>query len=276
MAPLVDVFNVGSGVATDVLTIARELQLLLGKTVSIDVSGKFRLGDIRHNVADLTKVQSVFGFKPSISIKEGLRRFVDWVKSEKIQTDRYEESLRESKAKGLLMSVTEKPGLVSVVVASYNHAKFIGKRMESLIHQTYQDMEILVIDDCSSDNSVEVLRRYENHPKVKLVLREKNGGWVTVSNQGIEMSSGEFVILANCDDDCEPRMIERLVAAMKIHPSAGIAFCRSLFVNDRDRLLGDDFAMRQRAFRVRCTSDTLLTGQQDGPLSAAFLCYSKP
>ena len=100
-APLVDVFNVGSGVASDVLTIASTLQQLLGETVPIEVSGNFRLGDIRHNVADLMKVQSVLGFKPSISIEEGLRQFVFWVKDEKIQPDRYEDSLMELSTKGL-------------------------------------------------------------------------------------------------------------------------------------------------------------------------------
>lgn len=157
------------------------------------------------------------------------------------------------------MSATVKPGLVSVVVASYNHAEFLDKRMESLINQTYQNIEILVIDDCSSDNSVGVLRKYESHPKVKLVIREKNGGWVTVSNQGIEMSSGEFVIFANCDDDCEPHMIERLVGALKIYPAAGIAFCRSLLVNEEDQVIGNDFDNRERSFLCRCSTDTLLT-----------------
>ena len=102
------------------------------------------------------------------------------------------------------MTGAVRPGLVSVVVASYNHAEFLEKRMESLINQTYSDLEMLVIDDCSPDNSLKVLRKYESHPKVKLVIRENNGGWVVVSNQGVEISSGEFVIFANCDDDCDP------------------------------------------------------------------------
>ena len=168
------------------------------------------------------------------------------------------------------MNNAVKSGLVSVVVASYNHAQFLDKRMESLINQTYQDVEILVIDDCSLDNSIEVLRRYESHPKVKLVIREENGGWVTVSNQGVDMSSGEFVIFANSDDDCEPRMIERLVAAMKIHPSAGIAFCRSLLVDENDQVIGDDFFSRERSFRSMCRTDTLLTGAE----MSRFLLYS--
>jgi dTDP-L-rhamnose 4-epimerase len=98
---LVDVFNVGSGVATDVLSIADTLQALMGVTVSTRVTGQFRLGDIRHNVADLSKVRNVLGFEPSVSIKEGLRQFVDWVFGENIQADRYEESLQELKVRGL-------------------------------------------------------------------------------------------------------------------------------------------------------------------------------
>lgn len=98
---IVDVFNVGAGVATDVLTIANTLQRLLGETVPTKVSGQFRVGDIRHNYADLTKVSRVLGFKPTVSIEEGLGRFVDWVKSEQIQVDRYEQSLEELKSKGL-------------------------------------------------------------------------------------------------------------------------------------------------------------------------------
>lgn len=100
-APLVDVFNVGSGVATDVVTIANTLQKLLGVTVPIKISGQFRLGDIRHNVADLTKIRKTLGFEPTVSIEEGLRRFVAWVKGEEIQVDRYEESLQELREKGL-------------------------------------------------------------------------------------------------------------------------------------------------------------------------------
>jgi dTDP-L-rhamnose 4-epimerase len=100
-AGLVDVFNVGSGVATDVLTIARKLHRSLGGGAEINVSGQYRAGDIRHNVADLTKVSRVLGFTPRVSIDEGLRRFVAWVQGERIENDRYEESLNELRGKEL-------------------------------------------------------------------------------------------------------------------------------------------------------------------------------
>ena len=161
-------------------------------------------------------------------------------------------------------------GLVSLVVASYNHAGFLARRMDSLVGQTYQDIEILVIDDCSPDNSVEILRRYEAHPKVRLVIREKNGGWVTVSNQGVDMSSGEFVLFANCDDDCDPRMVERLVNALQCNPSAGLAFCRSLMVDEDDQVLGDDFSIREPDFKRRCADDVMLSKAE----ASRFLLHS--
>jgi dTDP-L-rhamnose 4-epimerase len=98
---LVDVFNVGAGVATDVLTIANTLQELLDVNVPTTISGQFRVGDIRHNYADLSKVKKVFGFEPTVSIEQGLANFVDWVKTEQVQVDRYEQSLQELKSKGL-------------------------------------------------------------------------------------------------------------------------------------------------------------------------------
>lgn len=99
--PTVGVFNVGSGVATDVLTVAHTLQSLLGTTVPTEVSGRFRVGDIRHNVADLTRIRSTLGFEPKVTFEVGLRKFIDWVKGEPVQQDRYEQSISELKTKGL-------------------------------------------------------------------------------------------------------------------------------------------------------------------------------
>jgi dTDP-L-rhamnose 4-epimerase len=100
-APLVDVFNVGSGVATDVSSVAYMLRTYLGGNSEIAVSGQFRSGDIRHNLADLEKVSRMLGFKAKVSFEDGLGRFVDWVRSEQLANDRYEESLAELRAKGL-------------------------------------------------------------------------------------------------------------------------------------------------------------------------------
>lgn len=158
------------------------------------------------------------------------------------------------------MSVSGRTGLVSVIVASYNHAEYLAQRIDSLLAQTYRDFEIIVIEDVSHDNSLEVLRGYENNPLVELIVRERNGGWVKVSNQGIDLARGEFILFANCDDACQPQLVERLVAAMGANPSAGIAYCRSLLVDEHDCILGEDFATREAAFRRFCAADRLISG----------------
>lgn len=160
------------------------------------------------------------------------------------------------------MSGAVTPGLVSVVVASYNHATFLPQRMDSLLAQTYAAIEIIVIDDRSSDNSVDILRTYATNPRVTLIVREQNGGWVTVSNQGVGLARGQYVLFANCDDACEPTMIERLVDGMRRTPTAGISFCRSVLVDERGGVSGDDFSVREPAFRLRCATDTMLSGAE--------------
>jgi dTDP-L-rhamnose 4-epimerase len=99
--PITQVFNVGSGVATDVLTVAHTLRQLLGGSSEISVSGQYRVGDIRHNVADLSRISRVLGYRPSVPFAEGLDRFVAWVRDQPIPQDRYEASLEELHAKGL-------------------------------------------------------------------------------------------------------------------------------------------------------------------------------
>jgi dTDP-L-rhamnose 4-epimerase len=99
--PLVEFFNVGAGVAIDVLAIANTLQKLLDVTVPTAISGKFRVGDIRHNYADLTKIRKVLDFAPTVSFEQGLAKFVAWVKTEQVPVDQFEQSLNEMKSKGL-------------------------------------------------------------------------------------------------------------------------------------------------------------------------------
>lgn len=160
--------------------------------------------------------------------------------------------------------------LVSVIVASYNHANYLDKRMQSLLKQTYSNIEILVIDDCSPDNSLQVLRKYESDPRVKLIAREKNGGWVVVSNQGVDLANGKYVLFANCDDFCEPRMIERLVQGIEQGDNIGVSFCKSILVNENDVVIGDDFVVREAAFKRRCKESTII----DGIEMSRFLLHS--
>lgn len=95
------VFNVGTGVAIDVLTVAKKLCEKYGIDVPILVSGNYRLGDIRHNFADITQARLILGFEPRWSFTDGIEQFVKWVNQQKICKDMYEYSIDEMKKKGL-------------------------------------------------------------------------------------------------------------------------------------------------------------------------------
>jgi dTDP-L-rhamnose 4-epimerase len=96
------VFGIGSGVATDVLTVANTLVRSLGRDVPVVVTGAFRVGDIRHNVADLSKAQRLLGFAPRVGFASGIEQFANWVQTQEVATDGYEQSIKELAAKGLL------------------------------------------------------------------------------------------------------------------------------------------------------------------------------
>mgnify|MGYP001386325433 FL=1 len=94
--------NVGSGVSTTVLEVADRLKKLFNSKVDIKITGNFRLGDIRHNRADISKIKKILGFSPKVSFESGLKQYVDWVKKQKINADYYDYSIKEMKDKGLI------------------------------------------------------------------------------------------------------------------------------------------------------------------------------
>ena len=97
-----NIFNVGSGVSTRVLDVANTLKRLYNSEINITVSGKFRLGDIRHNFADLSKLKDILGFTPKYNFERGITEFVNWVKTQEVMEDKYEESIQQLKNKGLI------------------------------------------------------------------------------------------------------------------------------------------------------------------------------
>lgn len=94
-------FNVGSGEKIDVLTVANTLKEKYESNININVSGNYRLGDIRHNLGDLTKMRSLLGYEPKVKFTEGISNFVDWVEKQNVESDNYEASIEEMKKKGL-------------------------------------------------------------------------------------------------------------------------------------------------------------------------------
>jgi dTDP-L-rhamnose 4-epimerase len=96
-----EVFNIGSGVGTTVLTVANALKQNYQSDIEITISGNYRVGDIRHNVADLTKAKEKLNFDPQVTFSKGVEHFTAWVNNQAVEDDCYEDSISEMKEKGL-------------------------------------------------------------------------------------------------------------------------------------------------------------------------------
>jgi len=144
---------------------------------------------------------------------------------------------------------------VSIVTPSYNHARFLPDRVNSILGQTFQDFEWIIIDDCSTDGSQYVLRKLVgDDPRVTLLFHSQNMGMAATTREAIALSSGDYIYRAESDDACDVRFLERMVQVLDAHPQVGFAYCRGLHMDEDGNLWGglrqgkDDFVRRGTDF----------------------------
>lgn len=128
--------------------------------------------------------------------------------------------------------------LVSVIIANYNYAQFVGKAIESVLNQTNQKFEIVICDDGSSDDSCKVIESYIRHdPRINLI-RQENEGPASALNAAYAASNGQIVCLLDSDDAFESSKIEDVVSAFGKNPRAGFSIHRLQPVSAIDKNLG--------------------------------------
>ena len=118
--------------------------------------------------------------------------------------------------------------LVSVVIPTYNYAKFIAAAVDSVLAQTYRPLEVIVVDDGSTDDTQAVLAGYGN--RIKVILKS-NGGVSAARNAGIQAASGEFVALLDADDVWVPEKLHKQLDFFERHPDAGCIGCGIFFAD---------------------------------------------
>ncbi len=132
----------------------------------------------------------------------------------------------------------QKPG-VSVIVPNYNHAQFLPQRLECIFNQNYQDFEVILLDDASSDNSMEVLEKYVGRGDVQILRNEHNTGtpfkqWL----KGIDLARSEILWVAESDDLCAPEFLSTLLPAFN-DPEIKLAYANSHIIDEKDTVIGD-------------------------------------
>ena len=128
---------------------------------------------------------------------------------------------------------------VSVIVPNYNHARFLPKRIESILNQTFQDFELILLDDCSTDESRSILSSYASDPRVTVDSTRRIPAARSSSGTRVSgLARGKYVWIAESDDYADERLLERLVAVLDAEPEVVFVNCRSWRVDADGQLDG--------------------------------------
>lgn len=136
------------------------------------------------------------------------------------------------------MQISNNP-LVSVIIPNYNHARYLGERIESVLQQTYQNFEVIILDDCSPDGgaSKTVIEQYREHPHVSNIIynEENSGSTFKQWEKGISLAKGELVWIAESDDKCLPTLLDKLVGQFVKDENLALAFCKTVAFDDNGK-----------------------------------------
>jgi glycosyltransferase involved in cell wall biosynthesis len=123
---------------------------------------------------------------------------------------------------------------VSIIIPNYNHAAFLEQRIDSIRKQTFRDYELIILDDGSTDGSLNIIRRHrELEPAVRISVNERNSGnpfkqW----DRGVELARGDYVWIAESDDLASPEFLAEMTPVLDRHRDVGLVHCRTVYVDD--------------------------------------------
>jgi len=162
--------------------------------------------------------------------------------------------------------------LISIVVPVYKVEKYVSGCIDSLINQTYKNLEIILVDDGGIDNCPKILDEYASKDSRIKVIHKKNGGVSSARNEGINIATGKYIGFVDGDDTVNLQMYETLYSIITRY-DADIAFCKSLksYLNDNDELEIPKVDLTQREEKIISTSEALKMMIMDGSVGN-FVC----
>lgn len=120
---------------------------------------------------------------------------------------------------------------VSIIIPCFNQAKFVEEAITSALNQTYKNIEIICVNDCSTDNSKEVISKFKN---IKFIDLKENKGVINARNLAIDASSGEYILPLDADDIIEPTYVEKAAKILNENPEIGIVYCKAKFFGTKN------------------------------------------
>lgn len=136
--------------------------------------------------------------------------------------------------------------LVSVITPVYNAGSVIGKTLESIFNQTYKKIEVVLVDDCSKDNSREVIEKYkEKHPEIVYYCQSTNQGAGAARNKALELARGQYVAFLDADDIWHPEKIEKQIDLLKLKNGA-FSYTAIRMIDENDQIIKTKRKVREQ------------------------------
>lgn len=129
--------------------------------------------------------------------------------------------------------------LISIIVPNYNHYSYLQQRLDSVLNQTYTNFEVILLDDCSTDNSQELLSEYAKKPNVShfIINKQNSGSPFKQWQKGIELANGDYIWVAESDDYCDATFLEKIMQLFNEDKNLGIAYSQTIDVNEKEKTL---------------------------------------
>ena len=128
--------------------------------------------------------------------------------------------------------------LITVIITTYNYAHTVGVAIDSALAQDYPELEVLVVDNCSTDATPELVERYRADPRFRYIRNESNIGMVPNHNKGLREARGAYVLFLSADDFLLPGHISRSYWYLHEHPDIDVLYASTLFVEESGRFIG--------------------------------------
>jgi len=155
------------------------------------------------------------------------------------------------------------PLYFSVVIPLYNRAQYIQKAIHSVLSQTYLNYELIVVDDASTDNSVEKVKEISD-PKIKIICLEKNGGNAKSRNIGWQSARGDWVVYLDSDDWLESSYLDYLSKTIRLNPKLSFCWSAVRYVNSSNEVLKEEYWQPRKALPSDTFFDELRIGTNCG------------
>lgn len=228
-----EVFNLGNGNGFSVKEVIDAARAITGKPIPVVESDR-RPGDPPALVGSAAKAQSILGWEPNYpDIKDMIRHAWAWHQKRHGSSDS-----TPTDPPSAVPSSPNEP-LVSVVIPAYNAATFIGQTLRSVMAQTYENLEIIVVNDGSQDETVDIVQDFSaNDSRIRL-LHQVNAGVAAARNLGIKSARGEFIAPVDADDIWYPNNIALQMEAMRRGgPGTGLVYSWSVDIDESGQPTG--------------------------------------